>query len=95
MDMKPKTEIYSISYSREGYDGKSVRVLYMVGNQVPSYTGRPTSVESIKLAFGVLTVNFEDGTSHSLGYDPMTVEIYRRKIKTEEDGESEGRDNKE
>lgn len=87
--MKPpkvKTEIYSVSYLKEGFDGNPIRAFYMVGNVVPSYTGKPTKVLSIKLSFGVFTVSFEDGTSVSFGYEPKTTEIYRRKI---DDGTTE------
>ena len=91
--MKPKSEIYAVSFLKEGYDGKPLRVLYMVGNQVPSYTGKPTKVLSIKNSFGIMVVEFEDGTSHHFGYDPLTVELFKRTIKTDgdtEEGSNEG-----
>lgn len=85
--MKCDVEIYAVSFTKEGFDGKPLRILYMVGNQVPSYTGKPTKVLSIKNSFGVIVVEFEDGTSHTFGYDIKTVELFRRKVK--KDGEPE------
>jgi hypothetical protein len=40
-----------------------------------------------------MVVEFEDGTSHHFGYDPLTVELFKRKIKTDgdtEEGSNEG-----
>jgi hypothetical protein len=84
--MKPKTEIYCVSFYREGPDGKPVKRFYRLGGDMLSDIDmKPIKVSEIKLGFGVVTVSFSDETSHSFGYDPKTMDVFRRVIKLIED----------
>ena len=75
---KPQREIYAIMVKEIGIEGKPMTVTYMVGNTVPSYTGKPTKIEAILLKFGKITISYEDSTERIFGYDYMTMELFTR-----------------
>jgi hypothetical protein len=85
--MKPKIEIYAIQFRVVDDEGKQHTNLYTVGGEVSSYKGMPTKVQTIKSSFGLITISFEDDTELVMGYDPLTMDLFRRKVETKTDTE--------
>ena len=79
--MIPKTEIYAIQFRKVDDEGKNHTNLYTLGMEVPSYTGTPTKVKTITNKFGSITISFEDDTELIMGYDPLAMDLFKRKIK--------------
>jgi hypothetical protein len=81
---KPVREIYGIRVREIDADSQLRPVIYMVGNQVQSYTGKPTVITSITKRAEIITIAFADDTERIFGYKPQEMDLFTRtKIKTD------------
>jgi hypothetical protein len=84
----PKEELYAINIKGEQRGNQTIQdVYYMVGNDAPSYTGKPTKILRISMAItgDKLFIYFEDESRMTIGYTPLKIDLFYRPVKLKEE----------